>query len=91
MDYKNFHREVISKQHTVRDYLDDASHAQARELVSLFQKLEDDVQMQKNPLTIRDLLKRIESKLLSLDDKVMSNGHSDELNDWVRDCLKVIR
>lgn len=91
MDYKSFHREVTSMQHRVRDYLDDKSHAQARELTTLFQKLEDEVQVQKNAGTIKDLLRRIESKLQSLDEKVMSNGHVDELADWVRDSLRGIR
>ena len=91
MDYNSFHRDVISMQHRINDWLDDTSHEQARELVNLFQKLEDDVQVRKNALTVRDQLKRIEAVLQNLDETVMSHGHVDELADWVRDTIQSIR
>lgn len=91
MDYNSFHRDVISMQHRINDWLDDTSHEQARELVNLFQKLEDDVQVQKNAGSIRDQLKRIEAMLQILEEKVMSNRHIDELVDWVRDSLRKVR
>ncbi len=91
MDYKRFHAQVISMQNRLKDCLDDKSHAQSRELTAMFQKLEDDVQVRKNAITIRDQLKRIESKLSALDDKVMSHGDVDNFADWVRDNIQAIR
>jgi hypothetical protein len=84
------HGEVIYMQRRMRDYLDDKSHSQAGQLENAFQRLEDDVQVQKNSLTIRDDLKQIESILNSMDDNVMSHPHIDELEDWVRDKIQKI-
>ena len=91
MDYKSFHNEVVSMQHRINDSLDDTSHPQSRELSTLFQQLEDDVQVQKNVQTIRDHLKRIEALVQRLDDAVMSHGDVDTLADWVRDTLQRVR
>ncbi len=91
MDYKSYHKEVISMQHRINDTLDDRGHSEAKQLVQLFQKLEDDVQVQKNVHSIRDQLKRIESHLRSLDDKVMSHNDVDHFLDWVVDSLRQIR
>jgi hypothetical protein len=91
MDYKNYHNVVISMQRRMRDYLDDKSHSQAGQLEKAFQRLEDDVQVQKNVNTIRDDLKGIESVLNSMDESVMSHSHIDELEDWILDSLQKIR
>ena len=91
MDYKRYHNEVIKMQRLCKDWLDEPSHAQARQLEQAFQKLEDDVQVQKNIHTIRDHLKRIESLSRSLDDEVMSHGHVNEIEDWARNGLNKIR
>lgn len=91
MDYKRYHNKVVAMQRRMRDWLDEPSHAQARELDKSFQRLEDNVQVQKNVHTIRDDLKRIESALKRLDDVVMSHHHVDALEDWVRDSLRKYR
>lgn len=91
MDYKRYHNEVITMQRRMRDWLDLPTHSEARSLEQAFQRLEDDVQVNKNVHTIRDDLKRLESMLLQIDEAVMSHGHSDELIDWVRDSLNTIR
>lgn len=85
------HSEAISMQRRMRDWLDDPSHSQARELDRLFQKLEDDVQVGKNSHTIIDHLKRIESLCRSMDKQAMSHGHSAELEQWARNCIQKIR
>ncbi len=71
-------------QNRMRDYLDDRSHAQAKKLEQAFQRLEDNVQVQKNENTIKDDLKKIESLCSSLDDTVMSHGHCGEIEDWAQ-------
>lgn len=91
MDYKRYHNECLRMQQRMRDWLDMPSHAQARELDRAFQQLEDDVQVQKNVHTIRDRLKRLDSLLMNINESVMSHGHVDELQDWVRDSLNNIR
>ena len=91
MDYKRYHNECLRMQQRMRDWLDLPTHSEARELEQAFQQLEDDVQVQKNVHSIRDRLKRIDSLLNSIDEAVMSHGHVDELQDWVRDSLQKIR
>lgn len=91
MDYKRYHNEVLSMQRKMRDYLDLPTHSDARTLDSAFQKLEDNVQVQKSTHTIRDNLKQIESILNRLDESVMSHGHVDELENWVQGSLGKIR
>jgi len=91
MDYKRYHNEVISMQRRCKDWTDDPSHAQAKKLEQAFQKLEDDVQVQKNVHTIRDHLKRIESLCSSMSDEAMSHGHANEIEDWAQQGLRTIR
>jgi hypothetical protein len=91
MDYKRYHKEVISMQRRCRDWTDDPSHAQSKKLEQLVQKLEDDVQVEKNIHTIRDHLKRIENLCRSMDDVAMSHGHSAEIEQWAQDGLRKIR
>jgi glycyl-tRNA synthetase beta subunit len=78
-------------QRRCKDWTDDPSHAQARKLEQAFQKLEDDVQVQKNIHTIRDHLKRIESLCSSISNEAMSHDHSNDLEDWAQQGLRKIR
>ncbi len=91
MDHKRYHNEVINMQRRMRDWLDNPSHSQARELDSLFQRLEDDVQVGKSSHTIIDHLKRIESICKSMDSEAMSHGHSSQLEQWARSSIQRIR
>jgi len=91
MDYKRYHKEVMSMQRRCRDWTDDPTHAHARKLEQLFQKLEDDVQVQKNVHTIRDHLKRIESLCGAMSEEAMDHGHSNEIEDWAQQGLRSIR
>ena len=78
-------------QRKMRDWLDIPSHGEAKSLENAFQRLEDNVQVNKSVHTIRDNLKQIDRLLQSLDDSVMSHNHVDELEDWVQDSLQKIR
>ncbi len=78
-------------QHRMRDCIDEPSHADARKLEKVFQKLEDDVQVKKNPYTIRDDLKQIENICQSMDEAVMSHGDVTEIESWIRSSLQKIR
>ena len=92
MDMKAFHREVESMQGRLKDYIDLPNDPKARSLQNLFQKLEDEVQVGKSSNTIKSRLKEIESQLKpAFSAGVMSHGHFDDLEDWVRECQQKIR
>jgi hypothetical protein len=92
MDMKAFHREVESMQGRLKDYIDLPNDPKARSLQNLFQKLEDEVQVGKSSNTIKSRLREIESQLKpAFSAGVMSHGHFDDLEDWVRECQQKIR
>ena len=92
MDMKRFHKEVESMQFKLKNYLDEPNHPKAKSIEQQFQKLEDEVQVGKGSHSIRARLKQIESQLKpAYNAGVMSHGHYDDLEDWVRDCLQKIR
>lgn len=92
MDMKAFHREVESMQGRLKTYIDLPNDPKARTLQNLFQKLEDEVQVGKSSNTIKSRLREIESQLKpAFSAGVMSHGHFDDLEDWVRECQQKIR
>ncbi len=73
------HREIIDLQRKWHDRLDDASHSVAREISSAIQRLEDDIQIKKNPRTLEDQVKAILQKLENLKGTMaMSLSHVGE-------------
>lgn len=92
MDMKAFHREVESMQGRLKTYIDLPNDPIAKTLQNLFQKLEDEVQVEKSSNTIKNRLKEIEAQLKpAFSAGVMSHGHFDDLEDWVRECQQKIR
>ena len=92
MDMKAFHREVESMQGRLNSYIDLPNDPKAKALQNLFQKLEDEVQVGKSSNTIKNRLKEIEAQLKpALNAGVMSHGHFDDLEDWVREYQQKIR
>jgi len=92
MDMKDFHREVQSMQGRLKGYIDLPNDPKARALQNIFQKLEDEVQVGKNSNSIKNRLKEIEAQLKpAFNAGVMSHGHFDDLEDWVREYQQKIR
>lgn len=85
---EELHRDIISLQRNFRDRLDDRSHQGARELDTAIQRLEDDIQVKKNPRSIEDQIKRVIQLLNNADGK----GFMDDRDiDDFKDRFEVMR
>jgi len=76
---EQLHKDIVDLQRKWHDRLDDAGHSLARQVSSAIQRLEDDIQVKKNPRTIEDQVKRIIQQLDNLEDGIMGGHHVDEL------------
>lgn len=76
---EQLHKDIINLQRKWHDRVDDANHSLARQLSSAIQRLEDDIQIKKNPRTLEDQIKGIIRQLENLEDSVMSNHHINEI------------
>lgn len=88
----HLHKSVIAFQHRVNDYIDDNSHHLAQSLKQEVQKFEDDVQVNKNPRTIDERVKRIIPMVEhAADAEVISHSHADELIDQCKEFREELR
>lgn len=86
------HKEIINIQRNFRDRLDDRNHPNARELDSLIQRVEDEIQVKKNPRSIEDNIKRVIQQLSNADGKgFMNNRDLDDLKDRFEDMRRQIQ
>jgi hypothetical protein len=89
---EQLHRQIIDLQRKWRDHLDDPNNSGARQVDSAIQRLEDDIQTNKNPRSIEDQVKRLLQQLNSLENtSVMDNSHLNDLQrsfESMRDSLR---
>lgn len=90
---EDLRKQVITIQFKIKDLLDQPSDAAAAKLTNEVQGLEDDLQVQRNPHSIEDRVKRIIS-LLGGDARrapIMNHEHLQMLEDWFEDFRERVR
>lgn len=92
---EELHKDIIKLQRNFRDRLDDRNHSGAKELDNAIQRLEDDIQIKKNPRSIEDQIKRVIQMLRNADGKGFIDNRDlddfiDRLEDMRRDVQKLI-
>ena len=74
------YKQIVSFQHRCNDYIDDSSLPSARALQQAVQKLEDEAQTGKNPISLENRVKEVMSSLKDAGHhSAMSHGHVEEL------------
>lgn len=74
------YKQIVSFQHKCKDYIDDNSLPSTRSLQQAVQKLEDEAQGGKNPISLENRVKEIIGILEGVGDhNAMSHGHAEEL------------
>jgi uncharacterized coiled-coil DUF342 family protein len=78
----HIYKQIVSFQHRCNDYIDDSSLPRARSLQKAVQKLEDEAQTGKSPISLEGRIKEIINILEEVvNDNAMSHGHAEELID----------
>lgn len=89
---QEIYKQAVAMQLKFRDYRDDRNHTLNRQLENEFQRLVDEIEMQKNPRSLEDRVKRLIGVLNSVDGSpAISNRDVDELKDRcenIRDSLR---
>lgn len=85
----HLYKQILAFQHRSNDYIDDPTHHVATSLKQAVQRLEDDVQVKKNPHSVEGQIKRVLQLLeKASEDSVMSHHHADEL---IKQCEEFIQ
>lgn len=86
------YKQVVAFQHRTNDWIDDSSHPLSRSLQQEVQRLEDEVQVQKNAHSLEDRVKQVRRLLEDAGrEGVMSHPHADELADQCEDFINELR
>ncbi len=86
------HKDIINLQRSFRDKLDDRNHSGAKELDNAIQRLEDDIQVKKNPRSVEDQIKRVIQQLSNADGKgFMDNPDLDDFKDRFEDMRRDVQ
>jgi len=89
---QDIYKQAVALQFKFRDFRDDRSHPLNRQLETEFQRLVDEIEMQKNPRSLEDRVKQLIRVLEGVDGSpAISNHHVDELKDRcenIRDDLR---
>ena len=92
---QDIYKQAIDLQFKFRDYRDEKSHPVSLQLERQIQRLTDDIESQKNPRSLEDLVKQIIRILSEADGSgVMDNRHIDDLKDRcenIRDDLRKLQ
>lgn len=88
----HLYSEVLAFQHRNKDWIDVPNHPTGQALLQAVQRLEDDMQVRKNPRSIEDQVKRVIQALEKAShEKVMSHHHVDELIDECEDFRRQLK
>lgn len=86
------YKQAVAMQLKFRDYRDDRNHPLNRQLETEFQRLVDEIEMQKNPRSLEDRVKQLIRVLEGADGSpAISNRDVDDLKDrceQIRDDLR---
>lgn len=91
--YKDLYKEVQKLRFKIQDMLDDHAHQLGQSLKRDIQRLEDEMEMSKNPRVLEDRIKGIQRTLVAVgeNDQVMDHHHSDMLHDIFEDMRMKLR
>lgn len=88
----HLYKQVLAFQHRVKDCTDDPKHPTAQALKQAVQRLEDDVQVRKNPRSVEDQVKRVIQALEHAGkSESMSHHHVDYLIEQCEDFRRDLR
>ena len=90
--YDELRKRVERLEHKLKDSLDDHAHPDARKFKDGFRKIEDDLQVHKNPRSIESDVRRFEQTFVSYaNTEVLSQQEMNFFADEMRSIIQQLR